>query len=77
MNKIIIKITYGFHQCGNLEEGMEDDCYTATVGEDGVIEINESQQNKGVGLHFCTINYKNGDALKVFNLDTIKYINNK
>ena len=68
MNRHIAKITHNYHQYAYGEN-----FYTAEVGKNGVIEINEIEPTEGNGLHYCVINYDSGKAMKVFNLDTISY----
>lgn len=75
LNKKISKITYNFHQCGDNQNGIDEHFYTAEVGLNGVVEINELIPNNGLLRHCCVINYEDGKALKIFNLDTISYLN--
>jgi len=73
MNKAILKVTYNFHQYGNNENGIDAHYCDEEVGKGGVLEINEHTPKNGLERHYCVINYENGKALKVFNIDTIEY----
>ena len=75
-DKIITETTYDFHQHGNNKNGTDVSYNTAKVGANGVVEIKELIPRNCLERHCCVINYEDGKALNVFNVNTISYSNN-
>jgi len=77
IDKLITKITYNWHQYGNTEVKIDEHYYEIEVGKDGVIEITEFEPDNVLLRHCCVVNYDDGRTLKLFNINTIEYNNDK
>lgn len=70
-------VRFNWHQVGSLNDhdGTGEDWTTYTVGEQGVTLIVENEPRTGMQQWNYVIHFENGNKIRIFNPNLVKYIN--